>query len=119
MKIFLTGASGFVGSHLLSRLVDSGHRVAVLLRDPAAAWRLEGRLDRVELIRGELDTPGGWADAFRRFGPEAVAHLAWDGVGNRRRNDTAQLANIGTTVGLVELARDSGVRHWVGLGSQA
>ena len=34
MKILLTGASGFIGSHLVSALVDAGHQVVAILRHP-------------------------------------------------------------------------------------
>ena len=36
-KILLTGASGYVGSHLLSELRSRGHRVRALVRDPDRA----------------------------------------------------------------------------------
>lgn len=55
--ILVTGATGYVGGRLVVRLLEAGHRVRVLVRDPE---RLAGRAwsDRVEVARGDvLDAP--------------------------------------------------------------
>jgi nucleoside-diphosphate-sugar epimerase len=43
MKVALTGATGFVGSHVLTELRDHGHEVTALVRDDAAADTVEAR----------------------------------------------------------------------------
>ena len=51
MKILVTGATGYIGSHLVPRLLDAGHDVRVLSRNPDRlpdSWR-----DRVEVSRGD------------------------------------------------------------------
>lgn len=40
MKIFITGATGFIGSHLAERLAQTEHRMRCLVRDPSRAKRL-------------------------------------------------------------------------------
>lgn len=37
MTYFVTGATGFIGSHLASQLIKMGHRVNALVRDPRKA----------------------------------------------------------------------------------
>jgi uncharacterized protein YbjT (DUF2867 family) len=39
MRLFLTGATGFVGSHLLKRLLSEGNAVRALVRDPCEESR--------------------------------------------------------------------------------
>lgn len=57
MRVFLTGATGFVGRHLLPALLDAGHEVVALAHraaatDPRVTW-VGGRIDDVEsLVRG-------------------------------------------------------------------
>ena len=50
--ILVTGATGYVGSRLIPRLLDAGYTVRVLARDPA---RLEGRpwRGRVQVVQGD------------------------------------------------------------------
>src|SRR5689334_5860562 len=43
MKLTLTGATGFVGSHVLTELQDHGHEVTALVRDQAQADRVAAR----------------------------------------------------------------------------
>jgi len=54
--ILLTGATGYIGGRLVPRLLEAGHRVRCLARDPA---RLEGRdwLPRVEVVTGDCLRP--------------------------------------------------------------
>jgi nucleoside-diphosphate-sugar epimerase len=49
MKILITGASGFIGSHLAERLAKEGHKVRVLIREKEAKTS-ENRKDSLELI---------------------------------------------------------------------
>jgi UDP-glucose 4-epimerase len=120
LRVLLTGATGFVGSHLLHRLLaDGAHDVAVLVRGASDPWRIRDVLDRAVAIRGALDDLGPAAAAVADFAPDTVVHLAWDGVGNRARNSPAQVGNIATSVDLVRLAAQVGAKHWIGLGSQA
>jgi nucleoside-diphosphate-sugar epimerase len=74
MRIFLTGATGFIGSHVLPRLLEAGHQVLGLSRSEAGAEQLLAA--GAEVHRGDLDDP-----ATLRGGAEkadAVIHCAFD-----------------------------------------
>ena len=43
MKVALTGATGFIGSHVLTELRDHGHQVTALVRDDAQAEAVAAR----------------------------------------------------------------------------
>ena len=49
-KVLLTGASGFVGSHVLNHLVASGWDVVITLRDGSNCWRIESQVNEVSVI---------------------------------------------------------------------
>ncbi len=119
-RAFVTGASGFVGSHVVEQLLGAGAEVAILCRPDTNLWRL-GELDRrVVHIQGDLANPGSYRDALREFGPEIVFHLAWHGVDNTLRNDLSQIsANLQATLQLVDAAAEAGALAWIGAGSQA
>lgn len=56
MKIVLTGASGFLGSHLARGLIDAGHTVTVSVRNSSCLERIEDLLDRIRTV--DLDLEG-------------------------------------------------------------
>lgn len=119
MRIFVTGATGFLGSYVVTDLIDQGHDVAVLLRPGARPWRLAAKLDRLTVIGGALDDLAALASGLRSFRPDAVVHMAWRGVGNNDRNNTDQARNVVDTVELIDLAADADATIFVGAGSQA
>ncbi|MET4089335.1 NAD(P)-dependent oxidoreductase [Bradyrhizobium sp. S3.5.5] len=119
MRIFVTGATGFLGSYVAEDLVARGHDVAVLLRPGTKPWRVAAILDRLAVIEGTLDDPTAVGNGLRSFAPDAVVHMAWRGVGNSERNSKDQVRNIADTVELADLAADAGATTFVGAGSQA
>lgn len=119
MRIFLTGASGFLGSYLVEDLLARGHEVAVLLRPSSSQWRLDGICHQLQVITGSLENPDALRPTLEAFTPEAVVHLAWQGVAGEERNSPVQGRNVADTVGLVQLAAEAGAKVFVGAGSQA
>jgi uncharacterized protein (TIGR01777 family) len=69
MKVFLTGGTGFIGSHLVSALVERGHHCVVVSRG-TRTWNS----DAVELIRGDPTKSGPWQKAVATC--DAVVNLA-------------------------------------------
>ncbi len=74
MRIFLTGASGFIGSRILPALQASGHQVIGLARSDTAAQTLKAL--GVEVHRGTLDAPDSLLAGVE--GADAVIHTAFD-----------------------------------------
>ncbi|HEX8845318.1 MAG TPA: NAD-dependent epimerase/dehydratase family protein [Pyrinomonadaceae bacterium] len=120
MRCLVTGASGHLGSYLTERLVRKGAEVSVLVRPQSDLWRLEDVINRVNLIRADLSDVGDVAPAITRARPEAVFHLAWQGVTSGFKNDPEQLTkNVAGSLDLFEVVRAAGCKLWVGTGSQA
>ena len=72
MRILITGANGYIGSHLTKRLLDLGHTVAAC--DIAAA-----NVDsRANYINCDILSSAGDANLYELFGkPDVCVHLAW------------------------------------------
>ncbi|MBR0846708.1 NAD(P)-dependent oxidoreductase [Bradyrhizobium diazoefficiens] len=119
MRIFVTGATGFLGAYVAEDLIQQGHDVALLLRPGTRPWRIAAILDRLRIIEGTLDDLAALGEGLRSFTPDAVVHMAWRGVGGRERNSADQARNIVDILGLVDLAADAGATIFVGAGSQA
>lgn len=77
MKIFVTGATGFVGAHFVERALDSGHSIAGLYRSDHARQRslIERLRNRgAALHRGDVLQPDSFAHLLT--GAECICHFA-------------------------------------------
>jgi nucleoside-diphosphate-sugar epimerase len=70
MRILVTGGSGFVGAHMIPKLVESGHNVLALARSASSDEKL--RALGAMPIRGDLETP----DKLSLPPIDAVVHAA-------------------------------------------
>jgi len=74
MQVFLTGATGYVGSAVLDALLKGSHSVTALVRDGEKAALLKER--GVATILGTMNDPSRWRDAAA--GKDAIIHAAID-----------------------------------------
>jgi dihydroflavonol-4-reductase len=110
-EVFLTGASGFVGSHVLAALLADGYRVRALVRGP---WESP---PGVVSVSGDLRSPGALIPSLR--GCRYVIHTA--ALYSFAPRDRAAIAavNIRGTAGVLEAARIAGVERCVVTSSSA
>ncbi len=105
MKVFITGATGFVTGNVARRLIARGDEVRALVRDPARARGLAG----AQRVRGDLAS----ADALRvgMDGVDAVIHgAAMYEVGLNRRQRAEMLeANVRGTAHVLSAAKAAGI----------
>lgn len=89
MNVLVTGATGYVGGRLTPRLLERGHRVRVLVRDPD---RIQGRpwVNEVEVVHGDLLEPETLAAAFE--GIEAAYYLVHSMTGRKDFEQTDRRA---------------------------
>jgi len=82
MQVIVTGASGFVGSHVVRVLLARGHAVTAVARDAARASRHDW-FARVRFVAADVYAP--LTDPVATFGKaDLVMHLAWPGLPNYR-----------------------------------
>ena len=117
--VLVTGASGFVGSHVVPELIGAGHRVIGLVRTPDAGAQVALRLDQpmragLETRIGDVTDPASLRPALD--GVDAVVHLVGlprDLTGGR---DLSRVNTEGTRNVLAAMA-ETGVRRLVHLGA--
>ena len=73
--ILVTGGAGFIGRHLVKRLVDAGHQLAVV--DNLSVGQKTSLPAKVKFFRGQVEDPK-LVNIFTRVRPEAVYHLGTD-----------------------------------------
>jgi UDP-glucose 4-epimerase len=120
MRCFVTGSTGFIGSHLIRLLLEGDCHVGALIRPNSNPWRIRDVLTRLHIISGDLTEVDRVAPIIREFDPDIIFHLGWQGVNNRFWDDPAQVSsNLYGSLKLLKIARDVNCKCWVGLGSQA
>ena len=113
--MFVTGATGLLGSWLVPELVRRGAAVVALVRDGAPRSRLarEGWLGRIATVQGSLTENGLVHRALAEYGIDTVFHLgAQTLVGVAKVDPTGTLeANVRGTWMLLDAARLCNVNH--------
>jgi nucleoside-diphosphate-sugar epimerase len=114
MRVLITGGGGFIGSHLVERLLLDGHDVRVL--DNFATGRRENLVDfgdHIEIVEGDVQSYERAHTAVR--GCELVFHQAALPSVPRSVQDplTSNAVNVIGTLNILLAGRDSGVRRVV------
>ncbi len=110
MRVFLTGATGFVGSHVLTELLKDGYDVRAVTRSPAL-------VNGVQWVHGDLRDVGGFAHALR--GCHYLIHCAalYTFAPSRRAEIVA--VNVAGTESLLAAAHLAGIERVVLTSSSA
>ncbi len=116
-KLLVTGADGFIGSHLTEKLVAEGYRVrAFVLYNSFNTWGWldtlpKGVLDEIEIFQGDVRDPNGVREAMG--GMDAVFHLAALIAipFSYHSPDTYVDTNIKGTLNVLQAARELGTRR--------
>jgi nucleoside-diphosphate-sugar epimerase len=111
MLLALTGATGFIGQHLLRELPKRGYRLRVLLRRPASV-----PMQTASAVIGDLARPRNMSTALE--GVDAVIHSA--GLAHAMSGtpeDDYRVLNTEATIGLARAARRAGAKRFVFLSS--
>src|SRR5438270_9502468 len=109
MKYFLTGATGFLGSHVARQLLAAGHSVNALVRTPTKAGELAAL--GAKLFAGDITDKDSLREPMR--GTDGVFHVAaWYKIGARDHTE-AERINVGGTRNVLEVMRELGIRKGV------
>jgi UDP-glucose 4-epimerase len=114
MKILITGGAGFIGSHLVDKLLEMSHKVVVL--DNFSTGRKENlsHVDgQIQLVECDLSVKGDWIKEFN--GVDWVFHLASlaDIVPSIQNPESYFRSNVDATFYVLEAARHANVKRFV------
>ena len=105
MRIFITGATGFAGSHLVDALLEQGHEIFALTHPATSLQTLPGHTNLHE-IDGDLLDLESLKTAVQQAQPDTIYHLAGQAYPARSWNNPALTIaiNTGGTANLLEAA---------------
>jgi GDP-4-dehydro-6-deoxy-D-mannose reductase len=105
MRIFVTGATGFAGSHLVDHLLAAGHQIFALVHSASSLRELPEH-DRMTAITGDLLDLESLKRVVIQAQPEVIYHLAGQAYPARSWQDPAftLAVNAGGTANLLEAA---------------
>jgi uncharacterized protein YbjT (DUF2867 family) len=110
MKVFVTGATGFVGNEIVRQLHDAGHAIRILVRKKPL-FRVEGPHGsmKAEIRVGEILDAESLRDALKEI--DAVIHLV--GIISEVGTSTFENIHVRGTRNVVTAAREQGVKRFV------
>ncbi len=105
-RVVVTGGAGFIGRQVVHSLLEAGHEVTVVDKDPVR----DDVRDHVRGVAGDLREESVRLDALAP-GTDAVVHLAAETsvLGSMRDPARVHANNVEVTAGLVEVARQRGI----------
>lgn len=122
--VLVTGASGFLGAHLVRSLCQAGHAVTAVVRETSDTWRLKGVDGDLSVVTADMADIDRLTDLCRMTRPGIIFHLAGDTGCRRFDGDWAQVsramaANVAAPLNLVQAAQASGapVRRFIRAGT--
>lgn len=112
--ILVTGATGFIGQHLVKQLVEAQYPVCGLIR-PSPRERSFAPGVKIHIVAGDLDDLPALRVAL--YHATHVIHLA--GVWEETERDTFESSNLRGTHNLIEAMKEVGVKRLIAIGSIA
>lgn len=115
MRVFITGAAGFIGAHVVHSALRAGGEVYALVRETSDLWRLADTRSQIRIVRGDLAALT--EDMLRAIQPEMCIHAAWYAAPGKYLAAPENVAVLRDSLRLAELMAHIGCRRFVGIGT--
>lgn len=107
MKVFVTGATGFIGSAIVTELISAGHRVTGLARSDASAQKLTAA--GAQVLRGDIED----LECLRR-GADGAIHTAFYHQIGHMKLGTSLRVMLGVTPAVSSKGSSPPPSEWTG-----
>lgn len=117
MKILLTGAAGFIGSHVARLLVQTDCEVYALVRESSDLWRIKDITSRLHLVRADLAAHDNVKAELAKIRPDICLHLAWYVVPGRYQTAYENMNLLTDSLHLASQLASLDCKRFVGVGT--
>ena len=117
MKILLTGAAGFIGSHVARLLVQTDCEVYALVRESSDLWRIKDITSRLHLVRADLAAHDNVKAELAKIRPDICLHLAWYVVPSRYQAAYENMNLLTDSLHLASQLASLDCKRFVGVGT--
>jgi nucleoside-diphosphate-sugar epimerase len=119
-RIFITGATGFIGSNLARRCLEQGAEVFINLRKSSDTWRVKDILPEITVVPVDITEYEKLRDALKNIRPDIIFHTAtYGGSADQKNTEKIIETNITGTANLVRSCKDISVKMLVNTGSSS
>jgi len=102
----ITGSTGYIGRHLVARLVEKGQRPRCLVRDPRRAAAILPA-DKVDFVQGDTTNPTSLEAAVQ--GINTIVHTAFITADHKQSSGNQyEVTNVQGTANLIKAAKEAG-----------
>lgn len=119
MRVFITGASGFIGAPLMRLLISQGIETAALISPGKSPDRLSDLVGKYRLIEGRLADIPALRSQIEAFQPDVFMHLAWYAEPGRYLYSPENVPVLQHSLQAMQTLIDIGCRQIVGVGTCA
>jgi nucleoside-diphosphate-sugar epimerase len=116
VRVFLTGVSGFVGSHVAHLLVREGCEVHALVRAKSDLWRIQDVRPQLQLITGDI-RDAATLDAVAERKPDCCLHLGWHATPGSYLQAPENIDLTASALKLATRLAEAGCKRFVGIGT--
>lgn len=119
MRVLVTGAAGFIGSHVTRRIVQEGHTVWAAVLPGESTERLANVLNRLSVVAVDLREARAVRELISAARPDCAIHLAWYAVPGQYWTAPENLDCASMSLSLAKALAESGCKRLVAAGTCA
>jgi nucleoside-diphosphate-sugar epimerase len=117
-KILITGANGFIGSHVVQKMVKEQANVSIIVRESSDLWRIEELKKEIDIHRIDLRDSSSIDHCVKQLKPDYIFHVGAYGVDSRQKDYfTAVNTNVIGTMHMLNSLKDVGCKKFINIGT--